>query len=306
MSARAGRGRELALLALLALLWGSSYLFLKIAVTEIPPLTVIAIRVSIAALVLMTVLAVRGETLPRDIATWRMLFVQSFFTSIGAWTILAWGAQYVESSLASVLNSTSPIFVFFITLIVTRHESVGLLRFIGACLGLAGVVLIVGVDALQGFGQQVAGQLAAVAGALLYACAAIYGRRFTHMSAPVIAAGTMVAATAVLAPVSIIVDRPWTLDPSTAAIVSAVALGVFSTGFALLIYFRLVRTLGSLGVASQSYLRAGVGVLLGVAFLGERIDAAVAFGLAAAVLGVALINAPVSGFLHRRTRRPLT
>jgi drug/metabolite transporter (DMT)-like permease len=281
-----------ALLALLALLWGSSYLLIKVAVADIPPITLIAIRVAIAALFLVAVMAVRGESLPRDAGTWRLLLLQAFFNSIGAWTILAWGQQYVDSGLASVLNSTSPIFVFFITLLITRHEAVGTLKLAGAIVGAAGVVMIVGVDVLNGLGQQVAGQLAALSGAFLYACAAINGKRFSALPATVTAAGTMIWATVWLVPLSLALDRPWTLAPSAKAIGAALILSVLCTGVALLIYFRLVKTLGSMGVASQSYLRAGVGVFLGVALLGERITPVMGLGLVAAVLGVALINMP--------------
>lgn len=285
-------GAELALLGVLALLWGSSYLFIKIAVAEIPPVTLIAVRVTIAAAFLLAVMHWRGERLPRDAKTWRMLLLQSFLNSIGAWTILAWGQQYVDSALASVLNSTSPIFVFFITFAVTRHETVNPLRLFGACLGALGVLLIVGVDALESIGAQVAGQLAALAGAMLYACAAVYGRNFSHLPAAVTATGAMIWASACLVPASLVLDRPWTLAPSGGAILATLALSLLSTGLALLIYFRLIRTLGSMGVASQAYLRAGVGVVLGMVFLGEHITPVIGLGLAAAIIGVAAINFP--------------
>jgi len=283
---------EFALLGLLALLWGSSYLFIKIAVAEIPPITLIAFRVSVAALFLFVVLSWRKEKLPRDSKTWLMLLIQSFFNSIGAWTLLAWGQQYVDSGLASVLNSTSPIFVFLFTVLVTRHEATSSLKLLGAILGLAGVALIVGVDVLAGLGQQVAGQLAAITGAILYACAAIYGKQFSHLTATATATGTMIWASIVLLPVSLVLERPWDLSPSVNSIMAATVLSVFCTGCALLIYFRLVKTLGSMGVASQAYLRAGVGVLLGMVFLGEHITFVIGFGLLAAILGVAAINMP--------------
>lgn len=283
---------ELALLSLLAFLWGSSYLLIKIAVHSIPPVTLIAARVAVAALFLVAVMAWQGEHLPVDGRTWRMLFVQAVFNSIGAWTVLAWGQQYVDSGLASVLNSTSPLFVFLITLLFTRHESTGGLKMLGACLGVVGVTLIVGVDVLKGLGQQVVAQLAVLLGAVLYAGAAIYGRRFSHLPPIVTAAGTMIWATICLVPLSLAMERPWTLRPSSVSILAAIVLAVFCTGGALLIYFRLVKTLGSMGVASQSYLRAGVGVILGVVVLGEKITPVVGFGLAAAILGVAAINMP--------------
>ncbi len=280
------------LLALLALLWGSSYLFLKIAVAEIPPFTLIAIRVSIATLFLLIVVAVRNDRLPSDARTWGKLLIQSMLNSILAWTILAWGQQYVDSSLASVLNSTAPIFVFFITLLITRHEHISPLKLGGALLGLIGVVLIVGTEALNGFGTQLAGALAALTGALLYACAAIYGKNFAHLSPAVTSATTMIWATVWLVPLSLAFDQPWTLRPSPEALIAASILAVFCTGGALLIYFRLVNTLGSLGVTSQAYLRAGVGVVLGVVFLGEHITPMIGLGLGAALLGVVAINLP--------------
>lgn len=285
---------ELPLLALLALLWGSSYLFIRVAVADIPPVTLIALRVLGAAIFLMIVMRARRETLPRDVDTWRMLLLQAIFNSIGAWTILAWGQQYVESGLASVLNSTSPIFVFLVTALITRHETLGGRKLAGAALGVFGVILIVGVDALRGLGDEVAGQLACLVGAALYAGAAIYGKRFGHMSAVATATGTMIWASVVLVPLALVLDRPWTLTPGATAIWATVILSIACTGVALLIYFRLVRTLGSMGVASQSYLRAGVGVLLGLVFLGETFTLPVAVGLVAAISGVAIINWPAA------------
>ena len=292
MATRSDLKVEFALLALLALLWGSSYLFLKVAVAEIPPITLITMRVAGAAAFLLVVMYVRNERLPRDAGTWRMLYLQAIFNSIGSWTVLAWGQQYVDASLASVLNSTSPIFVFLFTALVTRHEPLGGRRLLGALVGLAGVVLIVGLDALRGLGTQVAGQLACLLGAALYACAAIYGKRFSHIPAVATATGTMICATATLVPLAFVVERPWAIHPSAVALAATAILSVLCTGVALLLYFRLVRTIGSMGVASQSYLRAGVGVILGVMLLGETIALPAAIGIAAAIIGVALINWP--------------
>ncbi|MDJ0683517.1 MAG: EamA family transporter [Alphaproteobacteria bacterium] len=285
--------KEYALLGCLALLWGGSYPLLKIAVSEIPPTTLIAGRVAIAALFLLGIVAWRRMRFPTDAKTWRDLFLQGMITSVFAWVILAWGARFIDSALASVLNSTSPLFVFFITLIFTRHEPVGWRKLFGVALGLAGVVLIIGVDALAGLGQQVAGQAAALFGAFLYACAAIYGKRLNHLPAPVSAAACLICAASVLIPVSVVIDRPWTLAPSLRALSAALMLALFSTGLAFLIYFRLLRTLGSLAVTSQAYLRQGVGVALGVLALGETLTPVIALGVLACIIGVAAINARV-------------
>ena len=283
---------EIALLALLAVLWGSSYLLIKIAVETIPPVTLVAARVSIGAVFLLAIIAWQGDHLPNDGRTWWRLFLQAIFNSIGSWTLLAWGQQFVDSGLASVLNSTSPLFVFFMTLTFTRHEPATSLKLLGAILGVVGVTLIVGVEVLKGLGHEVVAQLAILLSAILFAGAAIHGKRFSHLPPTVTAAGTMLWATVCLVPLSLATEQPWALRPSSASIMAAIVLAVFSTGGAFLIYFRLVRTLGSMGVVSQSYLRAGVGVMLGVVVLGEQITFVVGLGLAAAILGVVAINMP--------------
>jgi drug/metabolite transporter (DMT)-like permease len=160
----------------------------------------------------------------------------------------------------------------------------------GAALGLLGVVLTIGVDALRGLGRETAAQLAVLLGALLYAGAAIHGKRLSHLSPAVTAAGTMMLATLCLVPASLLLERPRTLNPSSDSLLAALVLAVFCTAGALLLYFRLVRTLGPMGVASQSYLRAGVSVVLGIVVLGERITPAIGLGLAAIILGVVAIN----------------
>ena len=283
---------EYLVLLLLALFWGSSYLFIKVAVVEIPPLTLIAIRVTIAAAMLLAVVVMQGHRLPREPAIWGRLLLQAFLNSIGAWTLLAWGQRYIDSATASVLNSTSPMFVFFLTAMVFRHEPTPPRRFLGAVFGMLGVALIVGTDALRGLGDQVIGQGAVLLSALMFAGAAIHGKRFAHLPAAVTAAGTMLLAAVCLVPASLVVDQAWELTPSREAMLAAGALGLFCTGFAMLLYFRLLRTLGSMGTASQSYLRVGVGVALGMAVLGETVTPAMAAGIALTIAGVVLINMP--------------
>ena len=282
--------REYALLGLLAGLWGSSYLFAKVALESIAPLTLAAARVTVAAVVLSLVLRMIGMRWPSDAPTWRKLFTQSLLNSTLAWSILAWGQQYVDSGLAGVLNSTSPIFVVLVTLLLLRRETVGGWQLFGAMLGFAGVVATIGVDALHSLGRDVLAQAATLCSALLYALAALHGRKLAHVSPLVTAAGTTLLASACLVPAALIVERPWTLAPSARSLMAAFALAFFCTAVALLIYFRLLRTLGPVGVTSQSYLRAGVSVLLGMLVLGERISPAVGIGLAAIIVGVAAIN----------------
>src|SRR4030088_3018317 len=136
---------EIALLLLLAALWGGSYTFIKLGVTTIPPITLIAARTSIAGLLLLAIMRWRGLRLPKDAATWWRFLVQACLNRVIPWTLIAWGERSLDAGLATIFNSTSPIFTFFMTLAITRHETLGLPKQIGAVGGTAGIRRIVGV-----------------------------------------------------------------------------------------------------------------------------------------------------------------
>ena len=283
---------ELGLLLLLATAWGASYTFLKIAVTTIPPVTLIAGRTLIAGLLLVAIMHWRGVKMPTDAANWRRFLFQAGLNSVVPWTMVAWGAQSLDAGVATILNSTAPIFTFFLTFAVTRHEAVTSRKLIGVIAGMAGICLIVGVQALAGLGQQLFAQLVCVAAAICYAGAAIFGRNFGKLDPMAPAAGSLLCGAAILIPLSLIVDRPWTLAPSPDSLLALLAIAVFSTALAFVIYFRLIQTLGSVGATAQAYLRVPIGVALGVIFLGEQLSSTVWIGLACVVIGVAAMTIP--------------
>ena len=283
---------ELALLLVLATLWGASYSFIKVGVATIPPITLIAARTGIAGALLLAIMCFRGIRMPRDAATWRRFLFQACLNSVIPWTMIAWGERSLDAGLATILNSTSPIFTFFLTLAVTRHEALTFRKLLGVVAGMAGICLIVGVEALAGLGEQLVAQVVMVLAAICYAGAAIFGRGFKDLDPMAPAAGSLLAGAAILIPVSLVVDRPWTLVPSMSSVLALLGLAVFSTAMALVIYFRLIQTLGSVGTTAQAYLRVPIGVALGVLFLDERPSATAWIGLACVVIGVAAMTIP--------------
>ena len=283
---------ELALLLDLATLWGASYSFIKVGVATIPPITLIAARTGIAGALLLAIMCFRGIRMPRDAATWRRFLFQACLNSVIPWTMIAWGERSLDAGLATILNSTSPIFTFFLTLAVTRHEASTFRKLLGVFAGMAGICLIVGVEALAGLGEQLVAQVVMVLAAICYAGAAIFGRGFKDLDPMAPAAGSLLAGAAILVPVSLVVDRPWILVPSMSSVLALLGLGVFSTAMALVIYFRLIQTLGSVGTTAQAYLRVPIGVGLGVLFLDERPSATAWMGLACVVIGVAAMTIP--------------
>ncbi|CAM5196370.1 hypothetical protein ARD30_00755 [Bosea thiooxidans] len=291
-AATPNRTTEIALLLALATLWGGSYTFIKIGVETIPPLTLIAARTLIAGGVLFAVIRWRGLRLPRDFAAWRRFMTQACLNSVVPFTLIAWAERSVDAGLASILNGTTPVFVFLISLALFPGRRPDWRKGLGVLAGLAGIGLIVGVDALSGLGHAVVPQLAIVAATIAYACAALFGRHFSDMDPLLPAAGSMLTGTALLIPAALVVDRPWTLSPAADSLLALLALAVFSTALAFAIYFRLIRTLGSVGTTAVSYLRVPIGVAIGLVFLGERLGPTAWIGLGLVLLGVMAMTLP--------------
>jgi len=283
---------EFTLLLVLATLWGASYTFIRVGVATIPPITLISGRTLIAGLLLLVIMRWRGVKLPKDAATWRRFLFQACLNSVIPWTMIAWGERSLDAGLATILNSTSPIFTFFLTLAITRHEALSSRKLIGVVAGMAGICLIVGMQALTGLGEQLTAQIVTVLAAACYAGAAIFSRGFKGLDPIVPAAGSLLCGAAVLIPISLVVEQPWTLAPSTNSMLALLGLAVFSTAFAFVIYFRLIQTLGSVGTTAQAYLRVPIGVALGVLFLGERLSTTAWIGLGCVVIGVAAMTIP--------------
>src|SRR5262245_46236889 len=214
---------EHVLLLVLATLWGASYSLIKVGVETIPPVSLIAGRTLIAAALLLGVARWRGIRFPRDRETWRRFFIQACLNSTIPFTLIAWGERRLNAGLATVLNSTAPIFVFLLTVAITRHEPVTLRKLFGVASGMAGVCLIVGSEALSGLdehllGEQVLAPLAIVAATICYAGAAIFGKTFKDLDPILPAAGSLICGAVILVPASLVVDQPWTLVPSRESI----------------------------------------------------------------------------------------
>lgn len=283
---------ELALLVMLATLWGASYTFIKLGIETIPPVTLIAGRTVIAGAVLLLVLHLRGIRMPRDGATWKKFTIQACLNSAIPFTLIAWAELSVDAGLAVILNSMTPVFTFLITVLWTRHEATGWRKLAGVVIGLTGTCVIVGAQAFTHVGQELVAQLAVVLATICYAGAAIFGKNFKDLDPMAPAAGSLIAGAAILIPVSLVVDRPWTLAPSMESLLGLSGLALFSTAAAFVIYFRLIHTLGSVGATAQAYLRAPIGVAIGAYFLGESLEPSAWIGLVCILAGVALMTLP--------------
>jgi drug/metabolite transporter (DMT)-like permease len=283
-----GRGFELLLLGLLALLWGSSFALIRVGIDTIPPVTLIGLRCILAAIALWVVIQARGVTIPRDGANWRAFALQAMLATVTPFVLIAWGSQEVPSGLAIILASTSPIFAFFLGFLFRKQERPSALKGLGTALGILGVALIVGHQGLTGGSWP--HMLALVASGLLFAMSGYTGRAFGGLDPMLPALGSQLCGLALLLPAALLWERPWDMAPSQASILALLALALLCTALASVIWFRLLRTLGVVATTSQAYLRLPLGAGIGVVFLGESFPPIAVGGLVLVMAGVAMMT----------------
>src|SRR5687767_14220074 len=197
------------MLLALSILWGGSFFFVGVVVKILPPITIVLLRVAIAAAALHLVLRATRAPMPWDTRTWLAFFGMGLLNNAIPLSLIAWGQTHIASGLASILNATTPLFTVLVAHVLTTDEPLSKGRMVGVLLGLAGVVALIGPQALVGLGKDVLAQLAILGAALSYAFASIFGRRFKRMGvAPLATAtGQVTASSVLLLPVALIVDQ---------------------------------------------------------------------------------------------------
>lgn len=281
---------DYALFLSIAVIWSSSFLFIKVAVADIPPLSVAAGRIGIAALLLLSYLHLRGGRLPTDLSTWgKFAFIGLFGNSL-PFFLIGFGEQTVDSGLAAILMGIMPIVTIVLAHLWIPDEPFDLRKGAGVALGFGGILVLVGVDALAGFGVSTIAQIAVLSGAVCYAVTTVFVRRTVDLPGPVMAAGSQVAGAAMIVPLALVLDHPWAVQPSPGSLACVVVLGVFPTALATLVYFRLVRNLGAGKLSQVNYLIPILGAMWGILFLGERLAASTLVALAMVLAGVAIVS----------------
>jgi drug/metabolite transporter (DMT)-like permease len=274
----------------LGFMWGSSYLFIKLAVDSFGTFTLIGLRLLIGAAFLWIVLRASRTALPRERRVYGHLIVMSVINIAIPFFLITWAEQSVDSALAAILNATVPLFVIVLAPLFLPDEPIRLNGILGLAIGFVGVVLIVspGLTAVAG---TVPGQLALLGSSISYAIGNVYARRNIQGQPPMIPAVFQVTfALLIVGLLAIILERPWTATPDAEAWFSVVWLGILGSGMAYLAYFRLLLTWGATRTALVAYLLPVVGIVLGFLVLREPIDASLLAGTALVIAGVALVN----------------
>jgi drug/metabolite transporter (DMT)-like permease len=272
-------------------MWGSSYLFIKLAVDSFGTFTLVALRLLIGAAFLWAVLRLSRTPLPADRRAYGHLLVMSVINIAIPFGLITWAEQSVDSALAAILNSTVPLFVIVIAPLFLPDEPIRLNGVLGLAIGFIGVVLIVSPGLAQAAGT-VPGQLALLGSSLAYAVGNVYARRNVRGLPPLIPAVFQVTfALLIVGVLAIVLERPWeTSQPDAEAWFSVVWLGILGSGMAYLAYFRLLSRWGATRTSLVAYLLPVVGIVLGYLVLQEPIDATLVTGTALVIAGVALVN----------------
>jgi drug/metabolite transporter (DMT)-like permease len=283
------RPRDLGLLLLLGIIWGSAFLFIDVAVSDVPPLTVVAGRLLLAGAALLAVLWATGRALPAR-ATWPALLFLGLFNNVAPFALITWSEQHIASSLAATLSATMPLFTFVFAA-GARQERPAIAQGAGIVLGFAGALVIINPGVGELTSSSVLGELAVIAAAMCYGVSAVAARAWTREGDPIaFAAGQLCAGAVIAIPLALAVDRAPHLHVSAGAALSWVALALVCSSAAYIIFFSLVQRVTATQVSLVSYMIPIVATVLGWAALGEHIGWELIAGLVLILAALAIVN----------------
>jgi drug/metabolite transporter (DMT)-like permease len=288
--------RDWGLIVTLAILWGSGFTLIEIGLRSVPPNTLVFARMALAVPPLLLLLKIRGETLPGDFKSWEMLTIVGLLNVVVPFILFYWGMTQISTGLASILNATTPLWGVVAAHFLTRDEKATPARVIGVLFGVAGIAVMIGVDALKGMSSGILAQIACLIATLCYALGSIYGRRFgqSGMTPLSIATGQVITSAIILLPIALFTDAPLSLPiPGMAFWLSTIAMAVFSTSLAYFLFFKLVESAGASNSLLVTFLIPIVAIVLGAVFLGERFSVNQGAGVVLIAVGLVLLDGRV-------------
>ena len=261
---------EFALLTFLSVLWGSSFIAIKIAVDHgLPPLSLATLRIGIGAVILLGLAIARKQAWPRGTKVWATLLLLGIIGNGLPFFLIGWGEQYTPSNLAAILMAVIPIFVVILAHLMTHDEKLTLGKSIGVTLAFIGIIVLVGVDALHGIGLAVTGQLAILGGCVSYSFQGVIARRLPPIGSEMTTGVILLLAFLCLLPFWLIHDRPWQVTISAPSLLATIWLGVISTAAGNLLYYLILRRAGAGFASFNNYLVPLMGIAWGYFCLHE-------------------------------------
>jgi drug/metabolite transporter (DMT)-like permease len=276
------------LLVVLAALWGGSFMLMKVAIDTVPPATMTTVRALIAALLYAVFIVATGRRLPAEPRVWATAALAGLFGIALPFSLIAWGEERIDSGLAAILMAGMPLVTLVLARFVSGNEPMTAAKVVGVAFGIVGLVVLIGPGKLAALGDDVVRQLAVVAASVCYAVNAVVQKRIADQDPYAISAAIMISASAMLLPVSLVLEAPWTLAPTGEAWIALLLLGIFPTGLASLLMLAILRRQGAGFFANVNFLVPLFGVAWGFVILSERPPASALAALVLILAGVAI------------------
>ena len=281
------------LLLALSVLWGGSFFFVEVALEDIPPFTLVFLRVSLAAFALLAYLAFRGETIPLTRPLWGEFLMMGILNNALPFSLIVWGQTQVTASVASILNGTTPIFTVVIAHWLTADERLTINKLLGVIAGFTGIVVMMSPTVDRNLSWESYGQIAILAAAISYAFAGVWGKRLNTTSPPVNATGMLLCSSILMLPAIFILEAPLTINPSVNSWLAVVGIALLSTAMAFILFFKILASAGATNLVLVTFLIPITSILLGMGILDETINRSTFYGMAIIFLGLILIDGRV-------------
>ncbi len=278
------------LLVILSVLWGGSFFFAEIALRDISPFMLVTLRVGIAAVVLFLYIFITKQAQALDLKNWISLFVMGALNNVIPFTLIFWGQVYIESGLASILNATTPLFTVLLAHLMTQDEKMTSNKVVGVLIGFVGVIFLIGPVAYSGQKAQALGQIAVLFAAVSYAFAGIWGKRLRSIPAPVSSGGMLFGSTVIMLIVLLLKGESFELNISTSSWAAVLALAIFSTVIAYMIYFYILAQAGATNLLLVTFLIPVSALILGVVFLDETFTTNAIIGMLLIIISLISID----------------
>lgn len=276
----------------LTCMWSPSFVFIKLAVYELPPLTVVALRVSISALILMAIVRIKKMQLPKDMVVWLRIGVMALFSSVLPFCLFCYAETSIDSALAAILNGTTPMFTAILAQLFVATDKMTPQKIFGVILSCVGVVVLFIPKLIEGVDGTTLGMSAALVAALCYAISHVYGKLYiTGMKPYVGPSAQLILSSLMVWPIAGIYDKLWTLEmPSMSAMIGVTGLSLFGTVFAFIIYYHLLETSGPTAISTVACFFPVVGMFLGFSLFDESFSSTGLMAAGIILLGMLLVN----------------
>jgi drug/metabolite transporter (DMT)-like permease len=281
------------LIGILSILWGGAFFLIEVGLRSYSPFMLVFMRLALAVPPMWIVMRLSGNLLPSDLKSWRLLMVVGLLNCALPFMLFFWGQQYLDSGYASILNATTPLWGVVTAHFMTQDEKATPARIIGVLVGMAGIIIMVGPDAVKGLSNNLLAQIACILSTLFYSFAAIYGRRLsqTAMTPMVVATGQTMMAALFMLPVILIMEQPWHMPmPRLDSTIAGIVLALFSTALAYILYFRLIDRSGASNALLVGFIMPVLAIILGVAFLGEHLQGGQIGGAVLIAIGLVILD----------------